>query len=295
MIKIDGLSHSLGGKTVLKNVCLEVKKGSILGVIGINGAGKSTLLRLMCGVYVPDEGSVAYDGESPLDHSVRQGIFFLPDDPYYTHGATCKSIVQMYKAFYPDMDMQVYKAFMEKCGLDERKYLRSFSKGMRRQFYIAVALAVKPKYLLLDEAFDGLDPLARKYFKDSIIEYAESENTTVVITSHSLRELEAFCDGFVLIDGKTVASCGDIAEKTDGMCKYQLAFTQQVMSDIFNGLPVISVNTNGKFVQIVLACNAEQGAKMLCGLPVKPAVTEEMEMNFEEMFISEVSRRKDND
>ena len=294
MIEIKNLFHTLGGKSILENVSLNVNDGSILGVVGINGAGKSTLLRLMCGVYKVQNGQILYDGVSVDDENVKNDIFFLPDDPYYTHNSTCKSVVDMYKAFYPDMDMEIYRAFMEKCGLDEKKYLRNFSKGMRRQFYIAVSLAVKPKYLLLDEAFDGLDPLSRKYFKDAIIEYTEMLNMTVVITSHSLRELEAFCDTFVLIDSKTVATCGDIAEKVGNLCKYQLAFVQDVSMDIFDALPVASINKTGKFVQIVLECENEKARALLEGLKIKPAVIEEMEMNFEEAFINEVERRNKN-
>ncbi len=288
VIKIKNLSHSFGEKKVLENIDLQIPNGCILGVVGINGAGKSTLLRLMCGVYEPEDGSIAYDEGLPSLPDVREKIFFLPDDPYYTANATCRSVVEMYKVFYPQMDMGVYEQFMEKFKLDQKKHIRNFSKGMKRQFYIALALAVKPKYLLLDEAFDGLDPLARKYFKEAIIQYVEKEDTTVVISSHSLRELESFCDSFVLIDNKSVKACGSIAEKVESMCKFQLAFLQEINREMFSSLPAASIEQNGKFVQIVLRCNAQKGKELIDSLPVKPAVFEEMQMNFEEVFINEV-------
>lgn len=288
MIKIENLCHSFGDKRVLENVGLDIPNGCIMGIVGINGAGKSTLLRLMCGVYTPVSGNILYDGKGPDNTEARKDIFFLPDDPYYTSNATCQSIFEMYKSFYPNMDIGVYNAFMDKCRLDTKKYIRNFSKGMKRQFYIALALAIKPKYLLLDEAFDGLDPLARKHFKDAIIQYVEQENTTVIITSHSLRELESFCDSFVLIDAKTVRSSGSIAERVGAMSKFQLAFFHEVDDSIFNNLPVSNIVKNGKFVQITLRCDGKSGREMLQSLPIAPAVFEEMEMNFEEVFINEV-------
>lgn len=293
MIKINNLYHAFSDKYVLENVNIEIKDGTVTGIVGINGAGKSTLLRLMSGVYVPRCGSVEFDGVSPSEPAVRQNLFFLPDDPYYTAGATAKSVVEMYKTFYPDFDMKAYVDYMEKCKLDTKKPLRNFSKGMKRQFYIAVSLAVKPKYLLLDEAFDGLDPLSRKRFKDEIVKCADENGTTVIITSHSLRELEGFCDSFILIDNKTVKSSGDIAEKVGSFCKFQLAFFEEP-GDIFTSVPTASVHKNGKFVQVVFECDRETAEKYIESLPTRPAVYEEMEMDFEEAFITEVERGENN-
>lgn len=165
MIKINIFKYGFGKDSVLENVVFNIPENCILGLVGINGAGKSTLLRLMAGVYQSDNGFILYDDKLPTDEKTRQDIFFLPDDPYYTAQATCKSIFSMYKAFYPNIDEQIYKDLMSLYQLDEKKPIRNFSKGMRRRFYIAIALAVKPKYLLLDEAFDGLDPLSRQQFK----------------------------------------------------------------------------------------------------------------------------------
>ncbi len=293
MIKISNLYHAFSDDYVLENVNIEIKDGTVTGIVGINGAGKSTLLRLMSGVYVPKKGKIEIDGISPCEPAVRSDLFFLPDDPYYTSGATAKSVTELYKTFYPDFDTKAYDDYMQKCKLDTKKPLRNFSKGMRRQFYIAVALAVKPKYLLLDEAFDGLDPLSRKRFKDEIVKCADENGTTVIITSHSLRELEGFCDTFILIDSKTVRSSGDIAEKVVSFCKFQLAFFEEP-GDIFASVPTASVHKNGKFVQVVFECDRETAVKYIEGLPTRPAVYEEMEMDFEEAFITEVERGENN-
>ncbi len=288
MINININSHSLGGNKVLENVKLEIPTGVILGLVGVNGAGKSTLLRIMSGVYNADEGDVLYDGDSPKDASTRSRIFFLPDDPYYTSQTTCKSMLEMYRTFYPKMDIDVYKTFISKYSLDEKKPIRTFSKGMRRQLYIALALAIKPEYLLLDEAFDGLDPRSRKHFKDELIKLVDNNGTTVVISSHSLRELEDFCDMFAMLDNKTVSTSGDIEEKVERLCKFQLAFTSDVDDEALEALAPVALRVNGRFVQIVVEDTAENAMEKLKAL--EPAVIEEMPIDFEEMFISEVER-----
>ena len=287
MIKIDNLSHSLGGKLILSGVNLEIPDSTIMGLIGINGAGKSTLLRLLSGVYFADVGVIEYDGRSPKDEKTREDIFFLPDDPYFTNTSTMKSILDMYKNFY-SVSMDTYNRLISVFKLDESKPLRVFSKGMRRQAYIAIAISIKPKYLLLDEAFDGLDPLARKCVKDELIKMVEESGSTVIISSHSLRELEDFCDMYAIIDGKRVSSSGDITEKTNKYCKFMLAFSDSVPNDIFKDLPLISKSQAEKFVTGVFEWDENEIKEAL--LKFNPVVIEQLPVDFEEAFISEVRK-----
>ena len=289
MIEVRNLGHSLGGKQILENVSFTLKEGSVMGLVGINGAGKSTLLRLISGVYLPDEGKVLCDGVDTRLEEARRELFFLPDDPYYTVSTTGKSLCQMYRVFYPDMDMAIFRKYMAEFGLDEKKPIRSFSKGMRRQLYVALALSVRPKYLLLDEAFDGLDPLARLAFKKAVNCAVEEDGTAVLIASHSLRELEDFCDSYILLDNKTVAGAGDLSQQVNRYCKFQLAFTEECPDSLFEGLPVASMEKNGRFIRLILEGESELMRKKLEAL--RPAVLEEMPMDFEEMFIHEVREK----
>ena len=167
--------------------------------------------------------------------------------------------------------------------------MRNFSKGMRRQVFIALALSIKPKYLLLDEAFDGLDPLSRKIFKDAIISLVEEGNTTVLIASHSLRELEDFCDRFILIDDNRIKTQGDIADHVGCMCKFELAFSEAVSEELFASLPIVSLIIKNRFVNIVLEGDSEEMRGKLEAL--SPAVIDEMPLDFEEAFINDVRRR----
>lgn len=288
MIAIRNLSHSLGNKTVLRDINLEISDNTILGIVGINGAGKSTLLRLLAGVYLPDEGAIEYDGRSPEKAETRQDIFFLPDDPYYTAFMTPKGLFDFYKTFHPNIDEETYDRLLSAYKIDQKGKVRNFSKGMRRQVFIALALAVKPRYLLLDEAFDGLDPLSRQIFKDAIIKLVEEGHTTVLIASHSLRELEDFCDQFILIDSNVIKQQGDIAEHVGRLCKFELAFTENVGEELFSHLPVVSLTVKNRFVQIVLAGDGDEMREKLEAL--SPAVMDEMPLDFEETFIHDVRK-----
>lgn len=288
MIEIRNLSHYLGNKTVLRDINLEITDNTILGIVGINGAGKSTLLRLLAGVYVPDEGDILYDGRSPENATTRQDIFYLPDDPYYTAFMTPTALFDFYKSFHPSIDKETYAKLLGIYKISPKGKMRNFSKGMRRQVFIALALAVKPKYLLLDEAFDGLDPLSRKIFKDAIISLVEEGQTTVLIASHSLRELEDFCDKFILIDANSIKTHGDIAEHVGRLCKFELAFTEAVSEEIFAHLPIVSLVIKNRFVQIVLEGASEDMQEKLKAL--SPAVMDEMPLDFEETFIHDVKK-----
>ncbi len=289
MIEIKNLSHSLGKKKILDGIDLTLADGSVMGLVGINGAGKTTLLRLISGVYNADEGEILIGGVSVTEESARCELFFLPDDPYYTTYTTGKNLFDMYSVFYPKMERSVFEQYMNEFALDSKKPIRNFSKGMRRQLYIALALSVKPKYLLLDEAFDGLDPLARLSFKRAINTLVEENGTSVIISSHSLRELEDFCDCYALIDKMTVASSGDIAERVERFCKFQLAFVDDISETAFDGLPIVSLEQSGRFFRIVLEGRADDMRARLDALC--PAVIEHMHMDFEEMFIHEVEKR----
>ena len=288
MIEINNLSHSLGTKTVLSKIDLVIPDNTVLGIVGINGAGKSTLLRLLSGVYIPDEGSISFDGRSPSDAETRKDIFFLPDDPYYSAFMTPDMLFEFYEGFHPGIDRDTYDRLLSAYKIDRRGKVRNFSKGMRRQVFIALALAVKPRYLLLDEAFDGLDPLSRRIFKDAIIALVEEGGTTVLIASHSLRELEDFCDRFILIDSSSIKSQGDIAEHVGKLCKFELAFTEAVSEDKFADLPVVSLTIKNRFVGIVLRGESPEMRRKLEAL--SPAVMDEMPLDFEEAFIHDVRK-----
>lgn len=286
MISININSHHLGGNLILEDVNIRIPDGKVLGLVGTNGSGKSTLLRLMSGVYVPDSGVVLYDGKDATDPRVREEVFFLPDDPYYAGQTTGKGIFDTYLTFYPNLDRELYRTLLSRFKLDEKAHQRNFSKGMRRQFYIALVLSARPKYLLLDEAFDGLDAFTKKTVIEEINRSVEENGSTVVISSHALAELETFCDLYALIDNKTVSSQGSLEEHEAKYCRFKLAFTEPQSAERFSHLNVRDLEIKGKFITVTLECDAEQAYEAL--LALSPAVIEQEKLSFEDIFITDV-------
>lgn len=287
MIEVKCVNKSFGEKCVLNAASFTVADGSIFGLIGINGAGKSTLLRLLAGVLKSDSGEILYDGRSVYENqAVKSQIFFLPDDPYYTANLTGRAQADFYKIFY-DFDESVFKRYTELFDLKINKPVRNFSKGMKRQLFIALALACKPKYLLLDEAFDGLDPLARLEFKRGLIELQES-GSSIIISSHSLRELEDICDSFALLDDNSVKVYGDVAGKLSQLSKFQLVFSGDINRE---NLPFecLHYEKTGRVIRIVVKGNLDE--IRTCIKKMNPIVCDEIAADFEDMFIYEVGER----
>lgn len=287
MIRIFNLSKRFGEKTVYEKADITVEDGSICGLVGINGAGKSTLLRIVSGVMQADNGTVLIDGDPVYDNeSVKKKLFFLPDDPYYDTGITGEKIRRLYKTFY-DFDSDIFYQYTDQFGLSLNKPIRNFSKGMKRQLFIAAALACRPQYLLLDEAFDGLDPLARLEFKRGLIRLNE-EGSTIIIASHSLRELEDICDSFILVDNANVKVCGKIENALEKIFKLQLAFEQNITAE---ELPIeyIRAELSGRVFTVVARGNIEEAKAKLAEM--HPIIMEEIPMDFEDLFIEEVQSR----
>ena len=285
MIEIQGLKKSYGSKLVLDGVHLTVPDGAKFGLVGINGAGKSTLLRLIADVLRPDEGSILLDGECVTGNAKkREELFFLPDDPYYASGTTIAKLIDLYRTFYP-FDRALFDKYASIFGLQLLTPIRNFSKGMKRQAFAALALACRPRYLLLDEAFDGLDPLARLELKRGLI---EQEECTVLISSHSLRELEDICSGFALLDGGTIADAGDIHDALGKVHKFQFALEREVRREDIP-FECLSFEAEGRVAKIIVRGEPEYILRMLEAL--HPLFVEEIAVDFEELFLCEVQKR----
>lgn len=288
MIEIIGLKKSFKDKEVLDNINLKIEDGKVFGLVGINGAGKSTLLRLLCGVYKADNGSILIDGNEVYENEkVKKDIFFLPDEPYYSNNTTPFSLKDIYKVFY-NLDEEKYLQYVDLFKLPLKKSMNKFSKGMKRQVFISLALAIKPKYLLLDEAFDGLDPLARLTFKRALIDLIDECNSTVIISSHSLRELEDICDSYGLLDNKNISSNGSIDEALTSVHKYQIAFEKEMSEEDFD-IKFKTFNKDGRIIKVVVKEDYNEFSKLIN--KYNPLLVDEIPIDFEELFIIEVESR----
>ena len=200
MINIMNLVKSFNDKKVLDNLNISIEDGTVFGLIGINGAGKSTLLRLISGVYSQDLGIVEVGGECVFENEkIKKDIIYVSDDPYFPFSSTIKSLKVFYSSFY-NLNEDLYQKYLSMFNLKENALISSFSKGMKRQVSLLFAMAISPKYLLLDECFDGLDPLVRLNFKKALTELIQDKKITVIISSHNLKELEDICDSFGILE-----------------------------------------------------------------------------------------------
>ena len=288
MIEIINVNKSFNTKEVLKDINIKIETGKVFGLVGINGAGKSTLLRLISGVYKADKGKILIDGKEVFENELtKKDIFFLPDEPYYSNNTTPYSLKDIYKVFY-DIDEEKYLNYIDFFKLPLKQSLSKFSKGMKRQVFISLALSIQPKYLLLDEAFDGLDPLARLTFKRALIDLIDEKQTTVIISSHSLRELEDICDSYGLLDNKQIASSGDITEAISSVHKYQVAFEKVLKEEDFD-IKFKTFSQDGRIIKVVVNEEYEEFTQMIN--KYNPLIIDEIPIDFEELFIIEVESR----
>ena len=266
MIEIEGLKKSYGNKVVLDGVCLTVPDGAVFGLVGINGAGKSTLLRLIADVLRPDAGTIRIDGELVTGNAKkRREMFFLPDEPFYSSGTTVEKLIELYKTFYM-FDQATFDRFAQIFRIDRRAPVRNFSKGMKRQVFAALALATRPRYLLLDEAFDGLDPLARLELKRGLIGL---EGSTVLISSHS-------------------TDAGDLHGALRQVHKFQIALDRTVVREDIP-FDCLSFETEGRVARFIVRGDREEIVAALRTL--SPLFVEEISVDFEELFLCEVQKR----
>lgn len=285
MLEIKNVTKAFKDKSVLDDVSLNIDHGSIFGLVGVNGAGKSTLLRSVAGIYSLDDGLVLFEGlDTHIDVEIRKRIFLVSDDPYYPYGSSIKSLKMFYKSFY-DFDEEIYQKYLNLFKLSETDNISNFSKGMKRQALLLIALACKPELLLLDEAFDGLDPIVRVHIKNALSDLIEDNNSLIIISSHNLKELEDICDSYGILENGHIETYGDLLESKANINKYQLAFKEEVDIELFKDFDVLYKNMEGRIITLVIKGNREDVSKKLEAL--NPLILDVLNVNFEELFIYE--------
>lgn len=284
MLEIRGISKNFD-KKVLNDLSVEVKEGTIFGLVGVNGAGKTTLLRIVAGIIEADSGEVLFDGRDTLrDPKVRSEVFYISDDPYYPFAATILTLKDFYTSFY-DLDEGVFIKYINIFDLDVHKQISSFSKGMKRQVMLCFALAIRPKLLLLDEAFDGLDPIVRVHVKKALSDLMEEEGSTIIISSHNLKELEDICDSYGILEKGQIETYGDLLESKELLNKYQLAFASPIDESVFNDFDLLYKRKEGSVYTLVIRGDREEVMEKLQAL--EPVILDALNVNFEELFIYE--------
>lgn len=291
MIKVNHVSKRLGDKLVLNDVSLTIEDGIIFGLIGANGAGKSTLLRTIAGIYKSELGCIFLDNEKVFDNpDCKKEILLISDEPYFFFNASLRDMKDFYKAWYPQLDETLYEKYIQLFHLDDKKPMSNYSKGMKRQGFIILGLAIAPRYLLLDEAFDGLDPMMRMQFKQAIAQRIEEKQMSVIISSHNLKEMEDLCDSYGMLDEGVLDTSGNVLEAVDQVHKYQMAFREEKHKEDFAALDTLSLQIESRVVNIVVRGNQEKIEAYL--RTMEPLLMEILPVNLEEIFIYEVERKE---
>lgn len=287
MIRAENLTKIFGGKKALDSVSVNIGDGSIYGLVGSNGSGKSTLLRLASGVYMADGGSITSDGEKIFDNpKVKSRIAYLGDTPYFMQNATIKETADFYRRLYPRFDNTLYNRLLEVFPLDYKAKISTMSKGMQRQAALINAIASSPDYLLLDEAFDGLDVVIRKALKGILVDGVTARGMTTVIASHNLRELEDLCDSVGLVHNGHMVLSDEVDKLKGNLHKVQAAFHGVPDVTAFSGLDVIKAERSGSLLQLIVRGDEIQIMNYINRL--SPVFSECIEPSLEETFMFEL-------
>ena len=220
MIDVQNVRKEFDGFAALGGATLTVPNGAVYGLVGPNGAGKSTLIRHITGIYRQDVGEITVDGEAVFENpSAKARIASIPDDWYYFLQSDVRDMMRFYRGFYPKFNMERYEKFKEVFSIDEKRTIRRLSKGMQKQVAFWLAMCTMPDYLVLDEPVDGLDPVMRRQVWSLILNDVAERGTTVLVSSHNLRELEDVCDHVGIMDHGKVLLQRSLEELQGGTVK----------------------------------------------------------------------------
>ena len=287
MITAENVSKNFDGAAALSNVSCTIPNGSVYGMVGSNGAGKSTFLRILCGVYKADDGTVSADGEGVYENpKVKSQIAFVPDELFFPTGASLETMGKNYANIFRDFDKERYQELTKEFELPFKRPIGTFSKGMKRQAAITLALARKPKYLLFDETFDGLDPIVRNYAKSIIMNDVSERNASAVITSHSLRELEDTCDQLMLLHKGGIVLESEVTNLKTSLFKIQIAFNFPYDESLFENINIVKFSKSGAVSNIIVRGDRDEVTRRLAVL--SPVIIDILPLTLEEVFTYEM-------
>ena len=283
MIEVRDAVKKFDGFAALDGANLLVPQGSVYGLVGPNGAGKSTLIRHLTGIYRQDGGTVRVDGQPVWENApLKARIAAIPDDWYYFMQSTVRDMMRFYKGFYPSFSTERYEKLKEVFNIDEKRAIRRLSKGMQKQVAFWLALSCMPDYLILDEPVDGLDPVMRRQVWSLVMGDVAQRGTTVLVSSHNLRELEDVCDHVGIMDHGKVLLERSLAQLQDNMVKLQVVF-QDGVNEVPADLPVLHASKVGRIHTLIMRMNAEEATERLSAY--NPLLVDAVPLTLEEIFI----------
>ena len=281
MLNVQNVTKTFGNVKALDGLSLAVPKGSVYGLIGPNGAGKSTAIRAITGVYQPDSGSVTLDGQPVFENpEVKERLCCIPDDIFYFPSANLEEMRKFYKGIYPQFDDELFARLQEVFQLPRKGQLRRFSKGMQKQAAFHLSICTRPELLVLDEPVDGLDPVMRRQVWSLILSDVAQRGTTVLISSHNLRELEDICDHVGIMDHGRILLERSLADMQG------LTHKVQLIGDVPESLQVLHESASGRMKTLIVRGDMKEITEKVSAS--NPAYFDILPLSLEEIFIYEL-------
>ena len=281
MIELKNITKTFGTFKALDDLTLTVPKGAVYGLVGPNGAGKSTAIRHLTGIYRPDCGTVTVGGEAVYENpAVKQTIGYIPDDIFYFTSATLEDMKKFYAGMYPGFDNGLFERLKEVFNLPEKMPIRRYSKGMQKQAAFQLTLSCRPDVLVLDEPVDGLDPVMRRQVMSLILSDVADRGTTVLISSHNLRELEDVCDHVGIMDHGKMLLEKSLADMQGATHKIQM------VGEVPEGLDVLHESSSGRLKTLIVRGDSWKISEKIAAS--NPAYFDVLPLSLEEIFIYEL-------
>lgn len=281
MLEMQNVTKTFGSFTALNDLSMTIPKGAVYGLVGPNGAGKSTAIRLLTGVYRPDAGQITLEGEPIFENpKAKSRMCYIPDEIFFFPSASLEEMRKYYKGFYPHFNDELFERLHEVFQLPKKSHIRRFSKGMQKQAAFQLSICTRPDVLILDEPVDGLDPVMRRQVWSLILSDVAQRETTVLISSHNLRELEDICDHVGIVDRGHMLLERSLASMQGNTVKLQ------IVGDVPEGLEILHSGTAGRLQTLVVRGTQEEIREKV--LTCNPVYFDILPLSLEEIFIYEL-------
>ncbi|MCI7096515.1 MAG: ABC transporter ATP-binding protein [Clostridiales bacterium] len=281
MLEMKNVTKTFGSFHALEGLNMTVPTGTVYGLVGPNGAGKSTAIRHLTGVYRPDCGEITLDGQPIYENPAAKGrIGYIPDDIFYFPSASLEDMRRYYRGIYQQFDNALFERLYEVFQLPKKSPIRRFSKGMQKQAAFHLAICCRPEVLILDEPVDGLDPVMRRQVWSLILADVAEHGTTVLISSHNLRELEDICDHVGIMDHGKMLLEKSLADMQGNTVKLQLVGQPP------EGLEILHESHSGRLGTYIIRGTAEAVSETVAAS--SPAYFDVLPLSLEEIFIYEL-------
>ena len=285
MIEVRNVMKEFDGFRALDDMSMTVPTGAVYGLVGPNGAGKSTIIRHLTGIYRQDAGEILVDGAPVFENpGVKSRIAYIPDDIFYYANASIREMMDFYRSIYPHFDAERFKKLADVFGLDPKRQMRRLSKGMQKQAAFWIAVSLRPEILILDEPVDGLDPVMRRRIWSIIMADVAENGTTVLVSSHNLRELEDVCDSVGIMNKGKIMIERSLNDLQEGIVKMQLALPDG--ETLPEGLDILHKSNTGRLQSLIMHGTQEELTEKLQS--AHPLFIDAVPLTLEEIFIYEL-------